>query len=966
MKSVGCPGLPGATAYQPSSCTLGVLHSSVLHQPHQSSRSRSAQPSRLSPVERWTCSTTCTTLSSAIKGSTEGSTAESRGHSTETSPPTRQAAPQSNLVEVTEEARPTRGRRTQKQASVVINGSDPDSEIELFASPQSEDDLESEAASAQLRHSDSEQSPASLKLQHSDSEDEAASTQLQLPGSEDKAASTQLQIPGSQDEAASGQLPGAASPATTTSGRSSKGDATVTSPQLQNGELEDQVASDRPPGAILQASTSGRGQGSKRKDAALTHKINTSRDWSDIRALFQERETELKATHLCAMLKKLSGLIKLQPVPQGRGGSAARPKGGQSMSWHSAPPTTKLQRHRQRQLEQRLQRKLVLDILEASLPLIETMSASTATGCLYALANLRYSPPSMWAVCILEHCSELFEKDTEADDRGTRGYARDTRGDARGDVPGTRGDAEGTRGGARGTKDDAGGTRGDAKGTRGDAKGTRGDAKGTRADDFGPCELSLLVWSLGKMQLHPGGPWLDEFCTASECVLEDPSCTPQALSNMAWGLAKLHYRVPTSWSEPFLRAFGRWMHQTMSRSSGGVTCSPQAFAKLAWAAATFEVRPNVAWLKLFQASSGFLMKEFNSWELSILLWSLLKLGPPPSQSWVQMFDFRGQSFSITLWSLAKLKISPDQIWIETMIVAIFEAGLSGFGPQELSNTMWALAELKHIPEDPWMMMFWAKSGSLLEFYEPRHFAVTLKAVVELGQAPPGRWLRDFVDITTDCMTEFNDEGLSKMLWGFACLEQSPGDSWFDAFYSASGTLLQEGGFARGLALDRSIWSLGRLHASPPDWWIELFMAETHKQMPNLWKSNLSNIIYGITTLQIAPSPEWLASFVAAVDGHLDLRPASRHQAQKGGSQTESPPHRSLGRDSASVFPTPAHPTPAQASPAHSNPARPSPIPQASTVFNDISVEKLLWSIEQLDTVAYVRWSRVCRGPDYLI
>lgn len=59
--------------------------------------------------------------------------------------------------------------------------------------------------------------------------------------------------------------------------------------------------------------------------------------------------------------------------------------------------------------------------------------------------------------------------------------------------------------------------------------------------------------------------------------------------------------------------------------------------------------------------------------------------PPPCHAPccapTQAFDFEPQSLFLTVWSVAKLGLRPPPDWIEMLLVAAFETGLDGYGPQ---------------------------------------------------------------------------------------------------------------------------------------------------------------------------------------------------------------------------------------------------------------------------------------------
>ncbi|GAX73033.1 hypothetical protein CEUSTIGMA_g485.t1 [Chlamydomonas eustigma] len=100
----------------------------------------------------------------------------------------------------------------------------------------------------------------------------------------------------------------------------------------------------------------------------------------------------------------------------------------------------------------------------------------------------------------------------------------------------------------------------------------------------------------------------------------------QALSNIAWALARLGCRPTTAWQLAFLEHTARRMWELQ----------PLEVANLTWALLRLGMRPEKEWEERLLTVTLSTMARYSYRDLANLSWSLANLGVRPSDAWIQV------------------------------------------------------------------------------------------------------------------------------------------------------------------------------------------------------------------------------------------------------------------------------------------------------------------------------------------
>lgn len=173
--------------------------------------------------------------------------------------------------------------------------------------------------------------------------------------------------------------------------------------------------------------------------------------------------------------------------------------------------------------------------------------------------------------------------------------------------------------------------------------------------------------------------------------------------------------------------------------SSEASCSPQALANSIWAMARLGLRPNDAWLSSFLSLSAGLLSSggFRPRELSMTLWALATLRLWPGERWVGAVSDCILSGLRRTGGLTQAEghdsaggsgeeYGPD--------AECYDAGGGGeeFGPQALANTLWAIARLRiPVPES---VLAELRGACLLQLpaFSSEQLSATLWALATMG------------------------------------------------------------------------------------------------------------------------------------------------------------------------------------------------------------------------------------------
>ena len=165
------------------------------------------------------------------------------------------------------------------------------------------------------------------------------------------------------------------------------------------------------------------------------------------------------------------------------------------------------------------------------------------------------------------------------------------------------------------------------------------------------------------------------------------------------------------------------------------SCSPQALANTIWAMARLGLRPNDAWLASFLSLSAELLLSsgsgFRPRELSMTLWALATLRLWPGERWVAAVS--GCILS-GLRNGRQHAQAESHAGVERLGLQAEEhpGGGDGFGPQALANTMWAIARLKLPVPEPVLAELRGACLSQLPAFSAEQRSATLWALATMG------------------------------------------------------------------------------------------------------------------------------------------------------------------------------------------------------------------------------------------
>jgi hypothetical protein len=157
-----------------------------------------------------------------------------------------------------------------------------------------------------------------------------------------------------------------------------------------------------------------------------------------------------------------------------------------------------------------------------------------------------------------------------------------------------------------------------------------------------PSELAMLLWALGRLQLAPPRPWLQQLLAVMAQQMH--AFEPREVAAMVYGLCKLG------------------PHQELVHQDGSMHSS------------------YAAWLDALLRSTQRRLQEFRPWELSNLLWSLARLRVQLPADWLHAYlDVVGQQVDgfgspaaavQVLGALEELGLSPGRAWLQSFMAAV--------------------------------------------------------------------------------------------------------------------------------------------------------------------------------------------------------------------------------------------------------------------------------------------------------
>ncbi|KAG2447636.1 hypothetical protein HYH02_007554 [Chlamydomonas schloesseri] len=369
--------------------------------------------------------------------------------------------------------------------------------------------------------------------------------------------------------------------------------------------------------------------------------------------------------------------------------------------------------------------------------------------------------------------------------------------------------------------------------------------------------LSNVVYSLALSQQHPGEEWLAA-AQARAVALGPGAFSPQGLTQMAWGLAKLGSppspalldmvcahaaaRLPRSAEER-----RQLLQLAALRDRSGFSSASDSEEEEALAAAP----PHQ------QAGSGSgkrgsrkqqqqqaraprrPLAPYSGLDLSTLMYALGSWGAQPrpevgrrlllALEW-ELPRLEPNQLCNCVWACARLRLYPSRSWLRDFYDASYRQ-LPYFKPVDLSQSLWALARLGAAAPEAWLGSALVRLQHTASMFSPVEVANTMWALAKMGvrgERLPAEVLALFFIATDRRLSSFKPQELCSMVWALAHMRRRPDKEWTAEFLKV--TYHKLGGMS-GWCLATMAWSLAELQLSPPPAWTYAYVNAARALLP---------------------------------------------------------------------------------------------------------------------------------------
>jgi len=204
------------------------------------------------------------------------------------------------------------------------------------------------------------------------------------------------------------------------------------------------------------------------------------------------------------------------------------------------------------------------------------------------------------------------------------------------------------------------------------------------------------------------------------------------------------------------------------------TFKPRDLAVSAWALAKLEF-DKILWMPLWEAGAGD-MKQYNTRDLSNLLWAFGTMNHTPSDAFFATFvecgldradEMTPQDLGNSLWALAILKLRNDNLLTRWCNVVLIK--LAHFDQQNTSITCWSLATLEYQNAGFMHAITRYATDKVLDFV-PQGLANIVWALAKWGFAQKQLLMTIAHETIRRRCKDFIPQHLSMMGWAYATLE----------------------------------------------------------------------------------------------------------------------------------------------------------------------------------------------------
>jgi hypothetical protein len=434
--------------------------------------------------------------------------------------------------------------------------------------------------------------------------------------------------------------------------------------------------------------------------------------------------------------------------------------------------------------------------------------------------------------------------------------------------------------------------------------------------------LSTLSHCIGTFE-YKDKDLMADIAKASEDHM--PEFTPQGLSNLLWGYAKVDLQPSQRWMESYL---GTCQSQLTD-------FKPQEISLVLWSLAHLKYRLAPAKMQDILQHTLSNIASYNSHSISTVLWSLGAADHKPDDQFIQVIareiiqpeklpTFTHQGLSQSLWALSRLKFKPDDHFKNTVVTHIrilYEAksDRSKEWPQRMFNAidlatfayayaslkfpnddkdlmqlmyratfnsmyylkgnhiaqvLWSFAKLSQVPSKGWLDQAFTSIYRHVRTLNARDLSMIAWSLAKMGVFPPKQFMAPFLDRIEVLAGEFEPRQISNTLWALACFNIRPSSLLLAQFFQATDQRLSS---YKSSELCQMIWALAdrkcgiSFGSSIDKTWINEFLKVTFLRMPDFTPQGLSSLAWGLHRLEISPPPAWLYSFTNACRGQLTMR-----------------------------------------------------------------------------------------------
>ncbi|GBF98380.1 hypothetical protein Rsub_10775 [Raphidocelis subcapitata] len=203
--------------------------------------------------------------------------------------------------------------------------------------------------------------------------------------------------------------------------------------------------------------------------------------------------------------------------------------------------------------------------------------------------------------------------------------------------------------------------------------------------------------------------------------------------------------------------------------------------------------------------------------------------------------------------------------------------LPGCGPREVATVLWAVARLGLHPGTPWLSAYLsaARDGGQLAAAAPRDAANVLWALARFGHAPRGEALAQLAAAAVGGGQQARQQQDGQQQEGQQRQDGEKQQQRQGGDRTVAGGAQQQQQQQQqqqrrpcAQALSNSIWALATLRLAPPRGWLAEWLAAAGGVLRDFTPQGLANSLWALARLGVAPDDAWLASACAAAGRQL--------------------------------------------------------------------------------------------------